>query len=79
MAERCARRAPAEGMELKRTIFYIDDEAVCLDLFHEVFGDEYDVRMATTLAEARRALTERPADPSSSAIKTCPKSRARIS
>src|SRR4051812_23557898 len=61
MAERRAA-CPKGSVELKRTIFYIDDEAVCLDLFQEVFGDEYDVRTATTLVEARRMLTQRPAD-----------------
>jgi DNA-binding NtrC family response regulator len=47
---------------LKRTIFYIDDETGCLSLFQERFGDEYDVRTAATLSEARRMLGERPAD-----------------
>jgi DNA-binding NtrC family response regulator len=47
---------------LKRTIFYLDDEAGCLSLFQERFGDEYDVRTAATLSEARRILEERPAD-----------------
>jgi DNA-binding NtrC family response regulator len=47
---------------LKRAIFYIDDEAVCLSLFQERFGGEYDVRTAATLSEARRMLEERPAD-----------------
>ena len=49
-------------MKLKRTIFYFDDEVVCLNLFQEVFGGEYDVRTATTLTEARRLLAEQPAD-----------------
>jgi DNA-binding NtrC family response regulator len=49
-------------VELKRTIFYIDDEVVCLNLFQKMFGDEYAVRTATTLTEARRMLTEHPAD-----------------
>ena len=47
---------------MKRTIFYIDDEAGCLSLFQERFGSEYDVRTAATLREARRMLEERPAD-----------------
>ena len=47
---------------MKRSIFYLDDEAACVDVFRDMFGDEYDVRTATTLAEARRALSERPAD-----------------
>ena len=47
---------------MSRTIFYLDDEAGCLNVFQEVFGGEYEVRTATTLAEARRMLAERPAD-----------------
>lgn len=47
---------------MKRSIFYIDDEAGCLSLFSEMFGEDYDVRIATSLAEARRALVEQPAD-----------------
>jgi DNA-binding NtrC family response regulator len=49
-------------VKLKRTIFYFDDEVGCLNLFQEVFGSEYDVRTAATLAEARRLLAEQPAD-----------------
>jgi DNA-binding NtrC family response regulator len=49
-------------VKLKRSIFYIDDEVVCLELFHAVFGHEYDVRTATSVAEARRLLSERSAD-----------------
>lgn len=51
-----------KGVKLKRTIFYIDDEAGCLSLFQERFGGDYDVRTTTTLAEARRMLEECPAD-----------------
>jgi DNA-binding NtrC family response regulator len=47
---------------VKQTIFYIDDDAGCLNLFQETFGGENDVRTATTLGEARRMLAERPAD-----------------
>jgi DNA-binding NtrC family response regulator len=47
---------------LIRTIFYIDDEVGCLNLFREVFGGEYNVRTAATLAEARLLLSEEPAD-----------------
>lgn len=57
-----ARRASTGGAKVKRTIFYIDDEAGCLSLFQERFGGEYDVRTAATLNEARRMLEERPAD-----------------
>ena len=46
----------------KRSILYLDDEAVCLDVFRKMFSGEYDVRTALTGAEARRALLERPAD-----------------
>ena len=45
-----------------RSVFYFDDEAKLLDLFQEMFGGEYDVRTAAALAEARRMLSERPAD-----------------
>ena len=46
----------------KRSILYLDDEAMCLDVFHQVFSEEYDIRTALTLDEARRALAERPPD-----------------
>ena len=46
----------------KRSILYLDDEAMCLDVFYKIFSAEYDVRTATTGAEARRALLERPSD-----------------
>jgi DNA-binding NtrC family response regulator len=46
---------------LKRTILYLDDEAGCLSLFREMFGGDYEVRTATTPAEARRLLAEHPA------------------
>jgi DNA-binding NtrC family response regulator len=51
-----------EGEQMKRTILYIDDEVECLNIFQEMFGDEYDVRTAATLGDARRMLAERPAD-----------------
>ena len=47
---------------MKRTILYIDDEVECLNIFEEMFGDEYDVRTAAAVADARRMLSERPAD-----------------
>jgi DNA-binding NtrC family response regulator len=47
---------------LKRSIFYFDDDAGCLKVFSEFFGREYDVRTETTLAGARRALSECSAD-----------------
>lgn len=47
---------------MKRTIVYLDGEPECLSVFRETFGGSYDVRTATTPAEARRMLAERPAD-----------------
>jgi DNA-binding NtrC family response regulator len=47
---------------MMRSIFYFDDETMLLDLFQQMFGREYDVRTASVLAEARRILSERPAD-----------------
>jgi DNA-binding NtrC family response regulator len=47
---------------MKASIFYLDDEACCLELFREEFDGEYDVRTAATPEEARRMLAERPAD-----------------
>jgi DNA-binding NtrC family response regulator len=40
----------------KPTILYLDDDVRCLDVFLEMFEDDYDVRVARTHAEARRAL-----------------------
>lgn len=47
---------------LKPSILYLDDESVCLEVFQHTFSEEYDVRIAKTIAEARRALAERPSD-----------------
>lgn len=47
---------------MRRSILYLDDEAVCLNVFKETFGEEYDVRTAATLIEARRLLLESSAD-----------------
>lgn len=47
---------------MKQSIFYIDDEAQALDIFQQMFAGEYDVRTAINLAEARRMLSERPAN-----------------
>lgn len=47
---------------MRLSIFYFDDEATMLELFEEMFGNEYEVRTASTLAEARRTLSEQPAD-----------------
>ncbi len=49
-------------MNPRRSIFYLDDESACLSVFGEMFGDEYDVRTAASLDEARTSLKERPAD-----------------
>jgi DNA-binding NtrC family response regulator len=43
---------------MRRSVFYFDDEPVLLEIFQEMFGDEYDVRTTTKLAEARRMLRE---------------------
>lgn len=40
------------------SILYLDDDAVCLDIFRQMLEDEHEVRTALTLAEARRALAE---------------------
>ncbi len=47
---------------MKRTLFYLDDEAGCLDVFQAIFGQEYDVRTTTEPADARRMLADQPAD-----------------
>ena len=43
---------------MKRSVFYFDDDAALLDIFQEMFEDEYDVRTATTLEAARQMLSE---------------------
>ncbi len=43
---------------MPHTVFYFDDDATQLEVFQKVFGDRYDVRVATTLAEARRLLVD---------------------
>jgi DNA-binding NtrC family response regulator len=47
---------------LKRSIFYIDDDAACLQVFADRFGTEHEVRTAETLKEGRRLLAECAAD-----------------
>lgn len=49
-------------MNSKRSIFYLDDETACLSVFEDMFGEEYDVRTASSLADARASLEQRPAD-----------------
>lgn len=46
----------------KTSILYLDDEEMCLGVFADVFGYEYDVRTVSTLAEARAALNEQAFD-----------------
>ena len=43
---------------MKKSIFYFDSNAGCLERFRGAFGGEYEIRPLTTLSEARRALTE---------------------
>lgn len=47
---------------MKRSILYLDDDIACLRVFQETFGNDYEVRIATTPAEAHRLLVVRPAD-----------------
>jgi DNA-binding NtrC family response regulator len=47
---------------MQTSILYLDDESEVLAVFRDTFGREYDVTTAATAAEARRALSERPAD-----------------
>ena len=42
----------------KTSILYLDDEETCLEVFRHIFSDEYDVRIVSTLAEAREALSK---------------------
>lgn len=43
---------------MPHVIFYFDDDATQLEVFQKTFGDRFDVRVAATLAEARRVLSE---------------------
>jgi DNA-binding NtrC family response regulator len=47
---------------MRRSILYFDDELVLLEIFQQMFSDEYDVCTASTLAEARRTLSESAVD-----------------
>jgi DNA-binding NtrC family response regulator len=40
----------------KPMVLYLDDDMDCLEVFLEMFREDYEVRTARTLAEARRAL-----------------------
>jgi DNA-binding NtrC family response regulator len=44
-------------VKVKPTILYLDDEVMLLNLFKEIFRDEYQVETASTPAEARHLLT----------------------
>jgi DNA-binding NtrC family response regulator len=41
---------------MRRTVLYFDDDQRLLDLFREMFDDQYEVLTAVTLDEARQAL-----------------------
>src|SRR5688572_19812757 len=43
---------------MPHVIFYFDDDATQLEVFQTMFGDRFDVRVATKVAEARRVLAE---------------------
>lgn len=47
---------------MKHTIFYFDDELMLLDIFQQMFSDEYEVLTASTLSEARQILAKRPVE-----------------
>jgi DNA-binding NtrC family response regulator len=42
----------------KPSILYFDDEVVLLEIFQEMFSDEYEVLTASTLAEASRIISD---------------------
>lgn len=47
---------------MRRSLFYLDDEALHLEVFRELFGAEFDVRTSTAPDEARRMLNACAAD-----------------
>ena len=47
---------------MKLSVFYFDDQKVLLDMFQDMFGQAYEVRTASTLSDARRMISECPAD-----------------
>lgn len=47
---------------MKRSILYLDDEPMCLEVFQGLFGDEYEVRTAVTVSDAWRMFRERQSD-----------------
>lgn len=40
----------------RRTVLYFDDEPMLLNVFQEMFGEQYEVMIAATLSEARVML-----------------------
>lgn len=46
----------------KRSILYLDDEIVLLDIFREMFSNIYEVFTASTVQEAHRILSTHGAD-----------------
>jgi DNA-binding NtrC family response regulator len=48
--------------EQTRTILYLDDEPICLDVFQQMFECEYDIRTSMSVEQARSALAASPAD-----------------
>jgi DNA-binding NtrC family response regulator len=48
--------------EQTRTILYLDDEPICLDVFQQMFESEYDIRTSMSVEQARGALAASPAD-----------------
>ena len=55
---------------MKPSIFYLDDEAVLLDIFKEMFSDEYEVHTATTISEARRMIAQNGKKPEALTIRS---------
>ena len=47
-------------MGAKTSVLYFDDSQLLLRLFREMFGDDFDVRTAATLSDARRELSRLP-------------------
>ena len=47
---------------MKRTILYLDDEVICLNLLRATLGEDNEVRTASTYAKARHLLSLSRAD-----------------
>jgi DNA-binding NtrC family response regulator len=54
------RQRVSERVKMQPSILYFDDELGLLSMFRWTFKDEYDVRTASTLTEARSALSRCP-------------------